>query len=273
MPAEKELLFFGSDLAPKRTMSEAEYLSHFRGAEETKRVGESSVMYLSSEMAAQEIRRFSPDSSILVMLRNPVDMVYARYTQMRRNGLEDIEDFALALDAEPERRQGRHLPAVFDWPNVHRSPKYLCYRDAAAFASQIQRYYEVFTRDKVHVVLLEDLVQNPAAACRAVLSFLGIDEQSAPRFPAINANARSRSRWMQLMLLNPPRSVARFAQRILARKLRQTISATTLRLNTKVEQRTPMNLPLRRRLQAELRPEVERLSDLLQRDLTHWSAP
>ena len=273
MPDAKELLFFGSDLAPKREMDEEEYLSHFRRAGGEKRIGEASVMYLSSETAAREIKRFSPNASIIIMLRNPVDAIYARYTQMRRNGLEDIEDFALALDAERDRRKGRRLPAVFGWRNVHRSPKYLCYRDTAAFAAQVKRYYGVFTREKVHVIVFDDLVRDPAAVFRGVLGFLRVDDRFEPRFRTVNANARARSRTLQLFLLNSPRSISRAAQRVLPRRVRQAVSAAMLRLNTKTEQRPPMNPSLRGRLQADFRPEVQRLSALLRRDLTHWCEP
>ena len=55
--------------------------------------------------------------------------------------------------------------------------------------------------------------------------------------------------------------------------LREHPEVFMFRLNTKTEQRPPMNPALRRRLQAEFRPEVERLSDLLQRDLTYWCEP
>ena len=172
MADTKELHYFGSDLTPRRTMDEGEYLSHFRGARGERVVGESSVMYLASTTAAREIWEFSPTAAVIIMLRNPVDMVYARFAQMRRNGLEDIEDFEMALDAEPDRRLGRRLPAVFGWRNVRRSPKLLCYCDTAAYSAQVQRYLDVFTRDKVHVVVFDDLARDPAAAYRDVLGFL-----------------------------------------------------------------------------------------------------
>jgi hypothetical protein len=41
--------------------------------------------------------------------------------------------------------------------------------------------------------------------------------------------------------------------------------------NTKYELLEPMNPELKKQLQAEFAPEVEKLSELLGRDLTHWS--
>jgi len=42
------------------------------------------------------------------------------------------------------------------------------------------------------------------------------------------------------------------------------------KLNTRTVERSPMPEDLRRQLQKEFRPGVERLSDLLGRDLMHW---
>ena len=44
-------------------------------------------------------------------------------------------------------------------------------------------------------------------------------------------------------------------------------------LNTRPEKRLPMARALQLSLQREFGPEVERLSALLGRDLTHWSEP
>lgn len=41
--------------------------------------------------------------------------------------------------------------------------------------------------------------------------------------------------------------------------------------NTRYKPRRPMNAGLSKRLRAEFAPEVERLSKLLGRDLTHWN--
>ena len=68
-----------------------------------KRLGEASVWYLYSKTAAQEIYSFNPDAQIVVMLRNPADMLYSQHSQFLYNGNEDIEDFSEALAAEPER--------------------------------------------------------------------------------------------------------------------------------------------------------------------------
>ena len=120
MPFHKEPLYFGDDLTRRYgRMTEADYLRLFRNAQPGQRIGEASTWYLYSTSAAHEIKQFSPDAKIVVVLRNPVDVMYAQHNQLIFNVIEDIPDFAEALGAEagPARRQA---PAA--GPDQRREP-------------------------------------------------------------------------------------------------------------------------------------------------------
>src|SRR5581483_10240451 len=112
IPDIKDVSFFGSDLyftMPRITAEE--YAAAFAAARDELRVGEASVWYLYSKCAAAEIKEYSPDASIIIMLRNPVDMLYAQHSEFLYNCNEDIPDFGAALEAEAERKRGRRVPA------------------------------------------------------------------------------------------------------------------------------------------------------------------
>ena len=87
------------------------------------------VWYLYSKLAAEEINAFSPAASIIVMLRNLVDMLYAQHSEFIHNYNEEIDDFEAALDAEEDRKQGKRLPKT-----VH-LVEWLFYRETAQQAS------------------------------------------------------------------------------------------------------------------------------------------
>ncbi|HEX6474707.1 MAG TPA: sulfotransferase, partial [Candidatus Limnocylindria bacterium] len=100
LPFHKEPLFFGDDLTRRYgRMTEAEYLALFRDARPGQRIGEASAWYLYSTSAAREIKAFSPEASIIAMVRNPIDVMYAEHSQLIFNVEEDILDFAEALEA------------------------------------------------------------------------------------------------------------------------------------------------------------------------------
>jgi hypothetical protein len=114
MSYQKEPLYFGSDLSKTphefAVLEKDRYLDLFRKGGGHRIRGEASVMYLSSKTAAQEIFDFNPAARILIMLRNPVDVIYSHRGQLHWGGYENLADFEEALAAEADRRAGRRIP-------------------------------------------------------------------------------------------------------------------------------------------------------------------
>jgi hypothetical protein len=264
MPFHKEPLYFGDDLTRRYgRLSEADYLRLFNGAKSGQRIGEASTWYLYSESAASEIKAFSPDAQIMVILRNPVDVMYAQHNQLIFNVIEDIPDFKEALDAEPDRRAGKRIPPG---PiNVEN----LFYRHSVQFAEQLQRYFDVFGRDKVHVMLTDDMKADGAGVVRGALEFLGVDASLAAPPPNSNENRRVRSPLIQRLIFAPKLllPLAPFLRRFpLVRALRTRM----LDMNSEAKPRPPMDPALRTELITEFTPEIERLAKLINRDLSSW---
>lgn len=267
MPATKWINYFNVDLpSPANCHSWGDYLAHFTGAGDAKRVGEASESSLYSRCAAAGIRKVCPDADIIIMLRNPVDMLHALHSQLLYSGVEDIEDFAEALGAEPGRKRGERLP-----PPAHHPRQWLYYRDAARFAEQVQRYLDVFGRDRVHIILFDDFKADTAGVYAGALRFLGVDPGFRPAFDVHNANAAVRNRGLDRFMRRPPESVRRLVRAVLpATGLRRRIVGRLRVLNTTHTPRPVLDAALRERLQREFAPEVARLGALIGRDLSHW---
>src|SRR3546814_12058099 len=78
----KEPLFFGRDLYHTWRLEDFDaYLDLFAGAREARWIGEGTVWYLYSRRAAEEIKSFAPHAKIIVMLRNPIDVIYSLHGQ------------------------------------------------------------------------------------------------------------------------------------------------------------------------------------------------
>src|SRR3972149_11450918 len=90
----KELHFFGTDhhRINYTPYTKEQYLSFFDGAGDKRRIGEASTSYLYSERAAVEIKEFNPFARIIIMLRNPVDVMYAYHHTNLSGGFEYIPD-------------------------------------------------------------------------------------------------------------------------------------------------------------------------------------
>ena len=267
LPELKELRYFGSDLQirhrPTRTLDD--YLAFFSGAGPAQRIGTAYVWYLFSTTAADEIHEFNPDARIVVMLRNPVDMVWALHSEHLYNGNEDIADFTAALDAEPDRRAGRRIPA-----DAH-LPQGLVYSEVPRYTEQLRRYVDRFGRDRVSVTIFDDFVADPAAAYGAILRFLDVDASyRPPAFDVINANRRIRSQSLRRFLASPPDLPRRVIKRLVPGPLRRGLYERAKRINVADAQRAPMPDATRERLRSLFAGEVEELSAYLGRDLSAW---
>ena len=265
MPYRKEPVFFGSDLTKRRPpMTEAEYLELFRPGAGCSRRGEATVWYLYSQTAPDEIRAFSQDPRIIIMLRNPVDMMYSLHSQLFFSANEDLADFGAAIAAEEDRRQGRRMP-----PRARR-PEGLQYRACGRYAAHVRRYLEAFGPDAVRVIIYDDFSADAAASYRQTLAFLGVNPSFQPDFSVVNRSKAPRSRWLQQLTYAPwfMRTTAR-----LPKPVNHLIRRSLKRLNFREQPRTVLDPQLRARLTREMAPDVAELGELLGRDLSSWSHP
>lgn len=267
MPEKKDISYFGADLKfGRERITCAEYLALFRDANGATRIGESSVWYMYSRMAAEEIKSFSPSASIIVMLRNPVDMLYAQHSQFLYNCNEDIADFETALEAEPDRKQGKRIPRQSHFVEG------LFYRETVKYTEQLLRYFDVFGHRNVHVILYDDFKQDTAKAYKDTLLFLGADPSFQPSFEVINPNKTLRNRRLQELLVAPPPLLTKIYKKVMPPSLQGHLMKRLKRMNTQHTKRSALDPELRQRLQVEFQPEVQRLANLLGRDLSSWSS-
>lgn len=275
IPEVKEPSFFGSDLhhvdkrdrdrAPSvRPQTLEQYFALFAEGKQKKIAGECSVFYFFSKRAAREIKEFNPSARVIIMLRDPVEMMYSWHKMMLFIGHERIADFDAALNAEDRRKRGEGLP----------SPPYcleaLFYREMAKLARNVARYLKVFDRDSIHFIIFDDFERDAARVYRETLRFLGVNSDFAPDFKAVNANRAVRSRFWTDFLKNPPPAARRLVNTFVGPSMTRKLKRFLWDAAAPEKPRPPMDPGLRKRLQAEFLPEVEQLSELLGRDLTHW---
>ncbi len=266
-PERKEPHYFGADLDfhGQPRITDEEYLGLFTGARPDQKLGDASVFYLMSEQAAKEIRDYNPNAKIVVMLRNPVDVMHSFHSQRLYNGTEEIDSFAEALAAQADRRMGMRLPARIGLRQG------LFYYDLVDFPPQIQRYVDSFGHESVKIILYEDFVTDLPSTYKDLCAFLDIDTTYQPSFEAVNVNKVVRSRWLRDILKDKPDAIAR-AVRILvpSSSLRQRFRDTANQMNRVTKPRSPIDPILRAQILNDLAPSIARLESLLGRTLPSW---
>lgn len=266
MCPSKETHYFADDLYPQGSKcSWNRYSDFFFDAKNEAIVGERSVFYMLSQTAAQAIGDFCPEAKIFVMLYNPIDVIAAHHSQILYECYETENSLRRALELEEVRRKAHAGHSISIRERVTH------YHDIVDFSAQIQRYLVRFSRDQVHFVIYDDLKKDLPGTYKKVLQFLGVDPIFEPNFKVENANKVLRNRRMQSFLTEAPDWVAQVSRFILpSPKWRFQLKTKLKKLNSKRVSRKAMPEDLRTSLARDLTPEVNRLSTLLDRDLTHW---
>lgn len=249
------------------------YQGLFQDARPGQLCGEASAVYLYSAVAAREIHAFNPDAKLIFILREPVSFLHSYHLQQLKNPVtegEDEQDFEQALALEPLRRQGQRLPKGCLVPELN------YYTERIRYAEHLQRYLDVFDRLNVLILIYDDFRRDNVGTYRQVLSFLGLAPGFTPDFRTVNEGSKLRSKRMQHLMQRLTfgqgwaAPVKALAKRLIPGQLRKKLvrqAYDTLVFEPKDE----VDPALAARLKAQFRPEVEKISTLLGRDLvTLW---
>lgn len=231
---------------PVQTLEQYQQL--FTGAGDARAVGEASPIYLECPQAASRIRDLLPQVQLICSLRHPVDRAYSDYLMyLRRRGRRFDPATGLNPAAEWARADSR-------WMQVSR------------YSEQLERYYRLFPRNQIHVLLFDDLKSNPASTVQHVYRLLEVDPSFVPDFDTPHAvGGMPASRFLEGLFTSSaiskavrpwvPRQATNWVKRLRSRNLRQA-----------------PQLPgdLRRELTRSFEPDIRSTSQLIGRNLDHW---
>lgn len=206
----KEPHFFLSDFHDD--MRQIKHLSHyeamFASAEGARAIGEASVWYLYSESAIQEIYNYNPEAKVIVMLRNPVEMVVSLHSQKVFSRDEDEADFEAAWELCSQRREGNSIPGEC------REVKTILYDQVASYSQQLDRLYQFFPEKQVLVINYDDFKHDVSKVYKRTLSFLGLEDDGKKNFEVINANKAERFSFIGDIFARPPKLLLNFNNRL-----------------------------------------------------------
>jgi len=268
----KETHFFVRDAAaipPERWADE--FLSRYFTNLEARHtlIAEGSPLQLRDFDGIERIKRFDPEARFVVAVRNPVEMIHSFHSRLLYLLEEDERDFERAWALQAQRARGERIPGRC------RDPRSLQYRETASLGTQLERLLKQVGRDRVHVVLHDDIAADRVQTYRSLLAFLELPDDGRTRLRGRNGHREFRHAWAQALVTNPPRPVARWLERRQragkprpewVRDLRRRFK----RWNTRRVRREPLAPTTRVLLRAELAGEIDRLEVLLGRDLSSW---
>ncbi len=268
----KEPSFFVPELTEGRRYPNgiAEYEALFAGAAPAQLVGEATTWYLASHDAAARIAAARPDARIVAILREPASFLRSLHLQFLRSDVETEPSLAKALALEPERREGRQIPATSTRPGL------LLYSQHVRYVEQLRRYRDVFAEEQMLVLIYDDFRADNEGILREVLQFLGVEQRvpvaAVEANPSVGVRGTRTGAFVRSLYMGhgPGARIAKGAVKSLSsRRMRHRAMAALRR--RQVAEPPPEDAELTRELRNRFRGEVQALSDYLGRDLvTLW---
>lgn len=213
-------------------------------------IGEATTAYLYAARAPERARNLLGEPRLVVVLRQPAERAFSNWMHARREGREEAPTFAEALAVEEARIQAGW---GFQWH----------YAAKSRYAPQLQRWLALFPRERLLVLLTDDLERDPTAACQQVFQHLGVD-------PAFTPDTSERLH----VSGTPPGVMARTRiQRAIIALGARVPAGYRRQVRDALFPRVELDGQTRRAVTAELFAEdIARTSELIDRDLSAWLA-
>lgn len=241
IPPQKEIGFFDAHYQRGIAWYEEQFADAPRGA----LVGDASPTYLVRPEAVERMARDAPDVKVIAILRNPVDRAFSHY-RFREAWAPQRTSFGDAV----AREMGDDAESVglLAWG------RYIEHLDLLA------RFVD---RQQIEVVLLDDLVADPAAVLAGLFRFLGIDARVDLPVVADVQNRAFRFRSVKLWHF--------MMSHRLWRRLPLGLGSALHRLNQVPLPNVSMDAEVRRALLEYFEPHNARLAGWLGKDLRRWT--
>jgi len=239
--------------------TEQEYMKLFSATKNQKVVGEASTLYFPSKVAAKNIYEFNPEAKIIILIRNPIELLYSSHGEYLLRFRENIDDFYVALAAEKQRRNWENIPKLVPAPSL------LFYSEKVKFSSHIKRYLELFDQEQVKVIIYEEFKENNYKVVQDIFKFIGVDPNINIDLKTNRASRKIRSKFLKKLLVSHFLSQA--PKKILKGKIYYKLRSSLYKIIAKKESRPQLQPKLRKELMEKFKKEVINTGRLINKDL------
>ncbi len=228
------------------------YIDQFPKYEFGKIRGEFSIDYLFDKKAPQRIQLHFPNVKLLVTLRNPREMLYSLYQHFQTTIRYSVkEEFSTLIQNDN-------------------------FLSVGLYHKQLKRYYELFPVENIHVILLDDIKNNPKNVVKKLFHFLNVSEDyySSSMNEKIGHDSLPKNQYIHGLCNN----ILKLVADITPCKIYDAISSnsTLYNLYSRINMiKRSDKYHLMQSIEVEYlknyyKDDIENLSKLIQRDLSAW---
>jgi hypothetical protein len=234
--------------------TDATYQSLFKEVGGAKIVGESSH-YIYYSKTAGAIYKHCPEARILVCLRNPVDRLFSEYLLFLRERLETgcFADYVARCAAG---YLNGNIPDKINVPKLNKGLQ----------AELLVPWINQFGRDQIKLVLFDDLNESPAETMMDIFSWLEIDESFVVQKIHAQKGGALKAKWMN-DVMNSKHKLLNDVKSLMPKSLKIRLRSS---IYSKILERPEIEAETRAFLTQFYRDDVEKLSDIVDKDLSAW---
>jgi hypothetical protein len=166
MSKKKEINYFIKDTEFNKGLEY--YSSYFINRKKTIAVGESSPGYICYPGTHHRIYDSLGKIKIVIILRDPIKRAFSQYWDERRELTEYLSEHKIVE---------KHLGAQY-------IPGTRGYFSRGVYYYEVKKYMDLFKKQNVHVIILEELIRNQKEELQKLYLFLGLNpEMGYQRLP------------------------------------------------------------------------------------------
>lgn len=138
--------------------------------------GEASPLYVIHPKIPGRIYDILPKVKIIILLRNPIDRAYSHFQNANLANQESI-NFEKTIEIDDERwdilLQNLQSDLIFD----HNMKKFkIPYRSFGKYIEHIKQWYDVFPKEQIQILTLEELENDLPGTLKKVFEFLNVPD-------------------------------------------------------------------------------------------------
>lgn len=259
-PTKKELNFFNDWTTPLVDSSYpngvAWYLKQFTDYVDGQVVGEFSPSYLADANAYSRIKKYFPETKIIFILRNPVDMIYSYYWYRKTSIKWKVpERFEYLLEAKSKNNFDISL-------------------GFGEYYKYVKNYYEDFPKKNILVCLYDDLQENPKLLLENIFEFLGVEKSFEPKVlhRIVNKGRVTSSEFLKDFSTFSLTTLTKLGLSSVSTKVTHSrlLYQVYRKINTVSGNYPQMTSEIRQKLKVHYRQDIEKLEILVDKDLGAW---
>jgi hypothetical protein len=236
---------------------------------------EATTHYIYQRTALEVLSKLPTRPRIVFVLRKPSERVYSSFRYSQNNLANVRRDLTFARFVELSKANGKGSDA--EWEELAGASAYVLRNDIrySRYVEYVGRWVERFGRERVDVLLFEDMKANPRAFMKELAARAGIDasfydsydfpvknETFGVRYPSLHRGVR------KLNELVPAAGLKDALKKVYVRA--QSGGKANGKASGKANEKSPEDARALEELEREFRPFNRRLSDELGLNLSAW---